>query len=53
MTLLELETVGEEVPPEVQEGPEGEGLVQELPECLEHVLTSFIKGKPRSILSLP
>jgi hypothetical protein len=25
VTLLELETVGEEVPPEVQDGPEGEG----------------------------
>ena len=50
---MELETVGEEVPPEVQESPEGEGQVQELPECPEHVPASFLKGKPQSILSLP
>jgi hypothetical protein len=53
VTLLELETVEEEVPPEVHEGPEGEGRVQELPGCPEHVPASFLKDKPRSILSLP
>ena len=26
---------------------------EELPECLDHRPTSFLKGKPRSILSLP
>ena len=35
------------------EGLEGEGQVQELPECPEHVPASFLKGKPQSILSLP
>ena len=45
--------MGEEVPPEVQEGLEGERQVQELLECPEHVPDCFIKGKPQSILSLP
>ena len=26
---------------------------EDLPECLEHRPTSFLKGKPQSILSLP
>ena len=54
ITLLEFEAVGEENPLEIQqEVPEGEGQVQELPECPDHVPTSYIKGKPRSILRLP
>jgi len=54
VTLLEFEAVGEENLLEIQqEIPEGEGQVQELPECPDHVPTSYIKGKPRSILRLP
>jgi len=30
-----------------------EGLIFELPECPDHYPTSFIKGKPRSIFTLP
>jgi len=30
-----------------------EGLIVELPECPDHYPTSFIKGKPRSISTLP
>ena len=41
---MELETVGEEVPPKVQEGPEGEGQVQELPECSEQFPLAFSKA---------
>ena len=34
--------------------PKGEEQTQEeLSECLDHRPTSFLKGKPRSILSLP
>ena len=51
--MLEIETVGEEIPPEVNQEVLGEGQVQELPECPAHAPTSYIKGKPRSILSLP
>jgi len=53
VTLLEIETMGEEIPPEVNQEVLGEGQVQELPECPAHAPTSYIKGKPRSILSLP
>jgi len=54
ITLLQFEAVGEENPLEIQqEVPEGEGQVQELPECPAHAPTSYIKGKPRSILRLP
>ena len=55
ITLLEID----EEPKEQQEAPqpvapEGEEQAPEdLPECLDHRPTSFIKGKPRSILSLP
>ena len=54
ITLLEFE--GE--PEEQQEAshavaPEGEEqTLKDLPECPDHRPTSFIKGKPRSILSL-
>ena len=53
VTLLELEAIGEENQPEVQPEVSQEGeQVQELPECPEHTPTSYIKGKPQSILSL-
>ena len=32
---------------------EEEQTLEELPECPDHGATSFLKGKPRSILSLP
>ena len=54
ITLLEFE----EEPEEQQEAPQAIALEEEgqtledLPECLDHRPTSFIKGKPRSILSL-
>ena len=32
---------------------EEEQIPEELPECPDHRPTSFLKGKPRSILSLP
>ena len=40
ITLLELNEEEEQTP-------------EELPECLDHRPTSFLKGMPRSILSLP
>ena len=55
ITLLEFD----EEPEKEQEAPqpialEGEDqALEDLPECLDHRPTSFIKGKPRSILSLP
>ena len=55
ITLLEFE----EEPKEQQEAPqvialEGEEqTLEDLPECPDHGPTSSIKGKPRSILSLP
>ena len=48
-----------EEPEEQQEAPQAitlegeEQTLEDLPECLDHRPTSFIKGKPRSILSLP
>ena len=32
---------------------EGEPKVDHLPECPDHQLATFVKGKPRSIISLP
>ena len=55
ITLLEFEAVGEEDQQETQqqEVPEGERQVQEeLPECPDHRPLAYVKGKPRSILSL-
>ena len=55
ITLLEFE----EEPKEQQEAPQAiapegeEQTIEDLPECPDHRPTSFIKGKPRSILSLP
>ena len=54
ITLLEFEAVEEED----QEAPQQVALEseeqapEELPECPDHRPTSFLKGKPRSILSL-
>ena len=56
ITLLEF---NEEEEGDQQETPETAALgeeeqtLEELPECLDHRPTSFLKGKPRSILSLP
>ena len=55
ITLLEFE----EEPEEQQEAPQAVALegeektLEDLPECLDHRPTSFIKGRPRRILSLP
>ena len=56
ITLLEF---NEEEEGDQQETPQAAALeeeeqtLEELPECLDHRPTSFLKGKPRSILSLP
>ena len=52
VTLLEFEGANQEEEPEVQEADEAVA-VEELPECPDHQHSSFLKGKPRSILSLP
>ena len=55
-TLLEFDEVEEGDQPENPQAvaPEGEEQnPEELPECPDHRPTSFLKGKPRSILSLP
>ena len=51
VTLLEFEGANQEEEPEVQETDEAV-TVEELPECPDHQPSSFLKGKPRSILSL-
>ena len=51
VTLLEFEGASQEEEPEVQAIDEVAG--EELPECLDHHPSSFLKGKDRSILSLP
>ena len=56
ITLLEFDEVDEG---DQQENPQAvapeskEQNPKELPECPDHRPTSFLKGKPRSILSLP
>ena len=56
ITLLEFNKEEEE---DQQETPQATALgeeeqtPEELPECPDHRPTSFLKGKPRSILSLP
>ena len=56
ITLLEFNKEEEE---DQQETPqaialgEEEKTLEDLPECPDHRPTSFLKGKPRSILSLP
>ena len=52
VTLLEFEGANQEVEPEVQEIDEA-AAKEELPKCPDHCPSSFLKGKPRSILSLP
>ena len=52
VTLLEFEGANQEEEPEVQEADEAV-VVEELPECPDHQPSSFLKGKLRSILSLP
>ena len=56
ITLLEFDEVEEgdqQENPQVA-APKGEEQnPEELPECPDHRPTSFLKGKPRSILSLP
>ena len=55
ITVLEYEADPQEEHQEVQqpEAPgEGEPVGEQLPECLDHQPSTFMKGKPRSILSL-
>ena len=57
ITLLEFneeeeEENQQETPQAVAPGEE-EQTLEDLPECLYHQPTSFLKGKSRSILSLP
>ena len=49
--MLEFEGANQEEEPEVQEADEA-ATEEELPECPDHHPFSFLKGKPRSILSL-
>ena len=56
ITLLEFDEVEEGDQQENPQAAAPEGTEQnpeELPECPDHRPTSFLKGKPRSILSLP
>ena len=52
VTLLEFEGASQEEEPEVQATDEA-AAEEELPECPDHRPSSFLRGKPRSILSLP
>ena len=52
VTLLEFEGPNQEEEPEVQAIDEA-AIEEELPECSDHRPSSFLKGKPRSKLSLP
>ena len=51
VTLLEFEGASQEEEPEVQATDEA-AAEEELPECPDHRPSSFLKGKPRSIISL-
>ena len=56
VTLLEFETDLQEDHQEVQQQEipgEGELEVEHLPDCPDHQHSTFVKGKPRSIISLP
>ena len=56
ITLVELDVDPQEESQEVQhqEIPEeGEPEFDHLPECPDHQPVTFVKGKPRSIISLP
>jgi len=54
-TVFELEVVheGQEVSPEVEVQQAGHEEPDDVVECPNHEPASFVKGKPRSILSLP
>ena len=52
ITLLEFEAEEENQEALQQVAPESEEQALELPECPDHRPTSFLKGKPQSILSL-
>ena len=52
VTLLEFEGARQEEEHEVQAIDEA-AAEEELPECPDHRPSSFLKGKPQSILSLP
>jgi hypothetical protein len=55
VTLLKFEGVileEDQEQPREPEDPAGEGvLVEDLPECLDHRSSSFLKGKPRCMLT--
>jgi hypothetical protein len=60
VTLLEFEGVNPDDP--TAQEPKGQPLevrgegghnIEDLPECLDHQPSSFLKGKPQSIISLP
>jgi len=53
--LLKFEPIEEEVPPEVQlqEIPEDVGQTTELSEFPDYQPSTFLKGKPQSIIRLP
>ena len=56
ITLLEFEEAEEGNQQEDPQAAAPEGVEQnpeELPECPDHRPTSFLRGKPRSIISLP
>ena len=56
ITLLEFnegEEGDQQEIPQAAAPEEEEQIPEELPECPDHRPTSFLKGKPRSILSLP
>ena len=56
VTLVELDDDPQEENPEVQHQEvlgEGEPEADHLPECPDHQPSTFMKGKPRSIISLP
>ena len=56
ITLLEInegEEGDQQEIPQAAAPEEEEQIPEELPECPDHRPTSFLKGKPRSILSLP
>ena len=50
--LLEFEGASQEEEPEVQATEEA-ATEEEVPECPDHRPSSFLKGKPWSIISLP
>ena len=52
VTLLEFEGASQEEEPEVQAIDEA-AAEEELSECPDHRPSSFMKGKPQSIISLP